>query len=71
MLNHGFVAKFGFGSLLFINTSIGTLNTCIGIFGSFPRVKAQRYLLILPESELPPVFRLPTSGVHATCFSIC
>ncbi|NDP49362.1 MAG: GNAT family N-acetyltransferase [Sulfuriferula multivorans] len=29
-------------------------------------------LLCLPgRPELPPVFRLPTGGVHATCFSIC
>lgn len=22
-------------------------------------------------TEIPSVFRLPTSGIHATCFSIC
>ena len=44
VLNHGFVAEFGFVSFLFINTSIGT-------FGAFPRVKGQRYLLTLSEKS--------------------
>jgi len=42
----------------------------IPVLRAFARLEAGDDL-IPDESELPSVFRLPTSGVHAPCFSIC